>query len=96
MVVWKEQNSSFFLTLEYILMMIKGIVDYIKDNKLKIKYVDNSVNIANYDNILEINDNIVTIINDKKIVNIRGNNLKLCKLLDNEILITGIIKKIEL
>ena len=76
--------------------MISKIVDYIKDDKLKIRYIDNSVNIVNYDNILEIKDNMVTVIKDKKIIIIKGNDLKLNKLLDKEILITGIINKIEL
>ena len=77
-------------------MMINKLVDYIKDNKLKIKYMDNSLNIVNYDRILEVNDNEIRVINDKKIITIYGNNLSLNKLLDNEILITGIINKIEL
>ena len=76
--------------------MINKLVDYIKDNKLKIKYMDNSLNIVNYDRILEVNDNEIRVINDKKIITIYGNNLSLNKLLDNEILITGIINKIEL
>lgn len=77
-------------------MMINKIVDYIKDNKLKIKYSDGSINIVNYDSILEIKNNLVTIMKDKKVITIRGIDLKLNKLLDNEILITGIINKIEL
>ena len=55
--------------------MISKIVDYIKDDKLKIRYIDNSVNIVNYDNILEIKDNMVTVIKDKKIIIIKGNDL---------------------
>ena len=76
--------------------MINKIVNYIKDDKLKIKYFDNSINIVNYDNILEIKDTEITIIKDKKMIIIKGNNLKLNKLLDREVLITGIINKIEL
>lgn len=76
--------------------MIKKIVDYIKDPGLKIKYFDNKVNVSNYDKILEIKSDSITIIKDKKVLLIIGEDLKLTKLLDNEILITGIIKKIEL
>lgn len=76
--------------------MIKKIVSYIKDNTLKIKYFNNSVNVDNYDKILEIKSDVITIIKDQKIILIKGEDLKLTKLLDNEILITGIIKKIEL
>ena len=76
--------------------MINKIKEYINDNKFKIKYVDNSINIVNYDNILEVKDNIVSFIKDNKLINIKGSNLKLNKLLDNEVLITGIINKIEM
>ena len=76
--------------------MIDKIVNYIKDNKLKIIYFDNSVNIVNFDNILEIKEDLITIINNKKVIMIKGKDLKLNKLLDSEILITGIINKIEL
>ena len=76
--------------------MIEKIVHYIEDNSLKIKYFDNNVNIVNYDKILEIKSDVITIIKDNKLILIRGENLKLTKLLDNEILIIGIIKRIEL
>ena len=76
--------------------MIKKIVDYINDNKLKIRYSENMVNVINYDNILEIKEDIITIKYNNKIILIKGHDLKLNKLLDDELLITGIITKIEL
>ena len=76
--------------------MIKKIVDYIKDNSFKINYFNNSVDIINYDKILDLNNNTITIKKNNQIVLITGNDLKLTKLLDNEILITGSIKKIEM
>ena len=76
--------------------MIKKIIEYIKDNNFKINYVNNSVNIINYDKILEITSDVITIIKENKVIFIKGSDLKLNKLLDNEILITGIINKIEM
>ena len=76
--------------------MIKKIVHYIKDDDLKIKYFNNHVNVSNYDKILEIKSDVITIGSNKKLILIKWENLKLTKLLDNEILITGIVKKIEL
>ena len=76
--------------------IIKKISHYIKDNDLKIVIVNNSINVINYDNILEVNDNLVNLIKDNKIITIKGSNLKLNKLLDNEVLIQGLINKIEL
>ena len=77
-------------------MMINKIISYIKDNKFKIIFVNNSLNIINYDKILEIENNEIKIIKENKVIKIIGNELKLIKLLDNEILIKGIINKIEL
>lgn len=76
--------------------MINRIVNYIKDNNFKIYYVNNSVNIVNYDKILDINDTVITVVKENKMIFIKGNELRLTKLLDNEVLITGLINKIEL
>ncbi len=76
--------------------MINKIVNYIKDNKFKICYVNNSVNIVNYDKIIEIENTVITITKENKMIFIKGNDLRLNKLLDNEVLITGTINKIEL
>ena len=76
--------------------MIKEIINYIKDNKFKITYINNSVDVINYDNILEVTDKIITLKKENKLILVKGQNLKLDKLLEHEILITGLIKKIEL
>ena len=76
--------------------MIKKIINYIKDDKFRINYVNNSVNIVNYDKILEVEDNTVTLVKENKVILVRGKNLKLDKLLDNEVFITGTILSIEL
>ena len=76
--------------------MIKRIVNYIKDNEFRINYVNNSVNVINFDKILELTDEVITIIKEDSLILIKGNDLKLTKLLENEILITGLIKKIEM
>ena len=76
--------------------MIGKIVHYIKDDKLRIKYFDGNLNVDNYDKILEVKDDIISFTKDNSIILIRGENLRLAKLLDDEVLITGIITKIEL
>ena len=75
---------------------IKKIINYINNKDFKIIFINNSVNVVNYSKILEIKSDIITIENNDRLVFIKGNDLKLNKLLDNEILITGIISKIEL
>ena len=76
--------------------MINKLVNYIKDNNFKINYVNNSVNIVNYDKIIEIENTVITITKEDKMIFIKGNDLRLNKLLDNEVVITGTINKIEL
>lgn len=76
--------------------MIKSIINYIKDNNFKIVYLNNSVNVVNYDKILEVKSDVITLEKEHKLMFVRGNNLKLDKLLDNEILITGMISQIEM
>ena len=58
--------------------------------------MNNSVNIVNYDKILDVNDTVITVIKENKMIFIKGSELRLTKLLDNEVLITGLINKIEL
>ena len=76
--------------------MINRLVNYIKDNNFKISYVNDSVNIVNYDKIIEIENTVITITKEDKIIFIKGSDLRLNKLLDNEVVITGNINKIEL
>ena len=76
--------------------MIKRLINYIKDDRFKIIYINNSVDIINYEKILEVKVDLVTLEKENKLIYIKGENLKLDKLLDNEVLITGLISKIEM
>ena len=76
--------------------MIKKIISYIKDDKFKIIYVNNSVDIINYDKIMEVKDDVITLQKEGRLLFIKGHNLKLNKLLEQEILICGSISEIEL
>lgn len=75
---------------------IRKIVNYIKDSNFKINYINNSVNVVNYDAILEVIDSVITLKKEDKIIHIKGEDLRLNKLLENEVLVTGLIKSIEL
>ncbi len=70
--------------------------EFINSKELEINYVHNKLNIVNLDNIVLLTETKIIIMKDNKIINIRGSNLSLLKLLDNEILIGGNIKIIEL
>ena len=76
--------------------MIKKIINNIKDNNFKINYVNNSLNIVNYDNLLEVQSEVISLKTNNRVIYIKGQDLRLTKLLEQEILITGMINKIEL
>ena len=73
------------------------INDYIVDKEYKIIIKNNYVNVINYEEIKDFNDNKIEIINKKNnITKIIGENLIISKMQDNEVLIKGKIKNIEL
>ena len=76
--------------------MFKGIVNYVKEDDFSIKIWNNKINIVNFKDIVILEDTKVVILSPDGKVVIRGNNLSINKLLDNELLITGIIISIEL
>lgn len=73
-----------------------NIREYVNSKKLKLNYIDNKLNIVNYDEIVILTDKKIVLLKDKKTINIKGNDLTLLKLLDDEVLIGGLIKTIEL
>ncbi|HHT38823.1 MAG TPA: hypothetical protein GXZ95_05410 [Mollicutes bacterium] len=70
--------------------------DYIYDRKMSIHIYENKVNIVNYNEISHFNSNKVVVVYDDGNIIVEGKNLVVSKLLDNEILISGKIKRIEL
>ena len=72
------------------------IKEFINPKDLKITYFTNLVNISNYDDIILLNDNKIILKKTNKFITIKGENLTLKKLLDEEILIQVNIKTIEL
>ena len=75
--------------------LFNDVRNYIGENQFKIIIYSNMVNIINYKNIDEINNNKISIISTKKII-ISGQNLKIKKLENNEVLIIGIINNIKI
>ena len=76
--------------------MIKDIINYIKDDKFKIIFTNNSLDIINYDKLLEVKDNVITIEKENNVILIKGENLRIDKLQDDELLIILYIKNINL
>lgn len=76
--------------------MLNNLRSFINDNEWRINIYDGKINIVNYDDVISLEDNRISIKYKKGMIIIKGDNLSVNKLLDNEILITGNIKSLEL
>lgn len=78
-------------------MNLKNMVrDYIYDDNFKILYQNNKLNIVNYNLIDHFDENKIIVSTSTGRVIVKGNYLTVAKLLNDELLITGKIKNIEL
>ncbi len=75
--------------------MLKEIREYILDNKFKINIYEDKVNIVNYKDIDHFDDKIIIVKYEKGILVVKGENLIITKLLEDELLIDGKIRNIE-
>ena len=69
---------------------------YLSDLDYKITILNNKVNINNYDEIIDFNDKLIKIRHKNGITIIKGNNLCVCKMIEEEVLIEGDITSISL
>ena len=75
--------------------MLERINNYINDKEFRYTIYEDKIHIVNYEKILSLEDTFISIQSKKQIITIRGKYFSLRKLLDNEILIMGILSKIE-
>lgn len=75
--------------------IINGIRSYILENETKITIVSNKINITNYIDIGHFDSEKIIVKLDKKNIIVKGNNLVVSKLMNDEILITGNFNNIE-
>ena len=75
--------------------MLKNIVQYVKNDDFYINIWKNKINIVNFKEIIVLEENKIVILSPYNKVIIKGSNLSINKLLDSEILITGIFTLIE-
>ncbi len=75
--------------------MFSRLSNYINNDKFSLTITDNILHIINYKRILSLDEEYISVITDNKKINIKGDKLIPQKLLDNEILIIGKIKNIE-
>lgn len=69
--------------------------NYLCENKFKIIYIDNSIDIINYKEINYLEENKISLSLSNKTLCIKGKKLRINKLLENEILVIGCIESIE-
>lgn len=75
--------------------MLKNIIRYVKNDDFYINIWKNKINIVNFKEIVVLEENKIVILSPYNKVIIKGSNLSINKLLDSEILITGIFTLIE-
>lgn len=75
--------------------MKEKLRSYFMEDEFKLIYIENKVNIINYESIGQIDINKIIIRKNNGSVIINGNNLVVSKLLNKEILIDGKILNIE-
>ena len=75
--------------------IFNDIRNFINEDSFKIIIYNDLINIVNYKELLDININNIKI-KSNKIIDITGKNLCIVKLLDNELLIKGIIERVNI
>lgn len=75
--------------------MSNFISNYINDKEFRFTVYNNKIHIINFNKIITLEDNYISLLSNKKKINIKGSSLVLLKLVDNELLVKGNISNIE-
>lgn len=70
-------------------------VRYITNNNFKLIYTTNTLDIVNYEKINYMEDNKISLSTENQTIIINGKDLRVKKMLDDEIMIVGSILTIE-
>ena len=76
--------------------IIKNFRSYLLEDSFSMHLHKDKINILNYENIDHISEKEISINYDEGLIIIKGEDLVLLKMLDDELLISGKIKNIEL
>jgi len=76
--------------------IVNNIRSFLLEDDFEIRIYKNKVNIVNYDSIGHFDSNKIIIYYNAGTILIKGENLVVSKLLNDEVLITGTIQNIEL
>ena len=72
-----------------------NVMRYINDIDFQIIYINKQLNIINYEKINYMEDEKISLSSKDGTIMIKGNSLRVKKLLDNEIMIVGNFESIE-
>lgn len=75
--------------------MFNRINNFIKDNEFIINLFEDKIYIKNYQRLVTIENNYISLYTNKKKIIIKGKNMNLNKILDKELLIIGEFVSIE-
>ena len=76
--------------------LINKLDRYLENKNYEIIIKENKINIVNFKEIIDFSANNISLKCDNKIINIEGKNLIISKMIDDELLITGIIFNIRI
>jgi len=76
--------------------VLDNISTYLNSEKYRVSILSSGAHILNYKTIVDITSDEAIIKIDKKIIKIYGTSLKLIKLDKKELLINGVIKRLEI
>lgn len=75
--------------------MIKNVYEYVKDNEFRFTVFNDRIHVINYKRIISLQDDDISFLGDDKKIVVKGKDLTLNKMLDDEVLILGSVTKIE-
>lgn len=75
--------------------MFNKINNFIKDNEFIINIFEDKIYIKNYQRLVTLENNYISLYTNKKKIIIKGKNMNLNKILDKELLIIGEFVSIE-
>lgn len=76
--------------------LVRRTRNYLLDEIFNMKVLKNKIDICNYESIGYLDNDLIIINYEDGEIKIKGENLVVSKLLDDEILISGEIKNIEM
>lgn len=75
--------------------MFNRIKEYINDDEFRLTVLENRIYIINYLKIISLDNDRISFLTKKGRVIIKGSKLSLNKMLDDEVLIGGVVSNIE-